>query len=369
MLIAATVFGSTDEFDNQRNAAGAIAGMWDLRLPHTQRFFFTATGSIGYYPRKRAYSAAAFRPGETRPGSNESTADQYIEVGGNDNWMDFRLEYMMPMGAAKEQGMLSYTLKNGMLSSEPTGGKKWGPLESGATIVMLRQYNRYQNYQLSPAELERTVHPVELAVSYDNTDFPDNPSYGSRQFIGATYDFGWLESEETWSFFELEASKFFSLGKSDWARQRVIVLNFWTGDAPTTSETVLPNRLIQVNNSPPYYEGATLGGFYRMRAYPFYRFNDRSGFYTSGEYRYTPEWNPIGEVHWLRFLKMDWWQFVGFAEGGRVAREYSFSELTKNWKYSIGGSTRFMVAGGVFRVDLAFSDEGGSFWVMAGHPF
>ena len=40
LLLAATVFGSVDDFDDQQNAAGAIAGMWDLRIPKTERFFF-----------------------------------------------------------------------------------------------------------------------------------------------------------------------------------------------------------------------------------------------------------------------------------------------------------------------------------------
>ena len=106
-----------------------------------------------------------------------------------------------------------------------------------------------------------------------------------------------------------------------------------------------------------------------MRAYPFYRFNDRSAIYTSAEYRYTPDWNPIENIRWLRFLKMDWWQVVGFIEGGRVAREYSLSELTSDWKSDVGISLRAMVAGGVVRFDTAVSNEGAGFWFMVGHPF
>ena len=80
---------------------------------------------------------------------------------------------------------------------------------------------------------------------------------------------------ETMEILEFEATKFFSLGKTDRARQRVLAFDAWTGDSPTWNETTLDNGFTVVNNAPPYYEGATLGGFYRMRAYPFYRFNDR----------------------------------------------------------------------------------------------
>jgi len=369
LTLGATVFASSDELEGKDDAAGVIAGMWDLLIPYTSRLFLTVTGSAGYYPRKRAYSAPSFDPGVTRPGSNDSTEDQFVEVGGNDNWLDIRLEYVLPIGAAENDAMMTYQLKKGILTSAPTGGREWNPLTSGVTNILLKQYNRYQTFEFEPGDLGRTIHPFQLAISYDNTDYPTNPSFGSRQFFGITHDFHWLGSDETWSFWELEGAKFFSLGKSNWARQRVIALDVWNGDSPTWNETILPNGNIQVNNAPPYNEGATLGGFYRMRAYPFYRFNDRSVIYTSAEYRYTPNWNPIGNIHWLKFLKMDWWQFVGFVEGGRVAREYTLSELTSSWKTDIGVGIRAMVAGAVIRFDMAATDESTSFWFMVNHPF
>jgi len=369
LTMAATVFASSDELEGKDNAAGLIAGFWDLKIPYTNRFFLTVTGSAGYYPRKRAYSAPLFAPGGTRPGSNDSTADQFTEVGGNDNWLDIRLEYVLPIGAAENESIMTYKLKNGFLTSAPTGGREWNPLTSGVTNLLLKQYNRHQTFEFEPGDLGRTIHPLQLAISYDNTDFPVNPSFGSRQFIGITHDFHWLGSDETFSFWEFGAAKFFSLGESNWARQRVIALDVWTGDSPSWSETTLQNGNIQINNAPPYNEGATLGGFYRMRAYPFYRFNDRSVIYTSAEYRYTPYWNPIGNVHWLRFLKMDWWQFVGFVEGGRVAREYSFSELTSDWKADIGVGIRAMAAGAVLRLDIAAVSEAVGVWFMVNHPF
>jgi hypothetical protein len=108
LVVAATVFASTAELEGRDDAAGVIAGMWDLRLPYTRRFFLTATGSVGYYPRKRAYSAPKFAPGAVRPGSNDSNADQYLELGGTDNWADFRLEYVLPLGAAQDPAMMTY---------------------------------------------------------------------------------------------------------------------------------------------------------------------------------------------------------------------------------------------------------------------
>lgn len=106
-----------------------------------------------------------------------------------------------------------------------------------------------------------------------------------------------------------------------------------------------------------------------MRAYPFYRFSDRSAIYSSAEYRYTLRWNPIGETRWLRFLKMDWMQLAGFVEGGRVAREYTLSALTSDWQADAGVGFRAMVAGSIVRLDVAGSNEGLGFWFMVGQPF
>ncbi|MGR5488604.1 BamA/TamA family outer membrane protein, partial [Vibrio alfacsensis] len=82
-------------------------------------------------------------------------------------------------------------------------------------------------------------------------------------------------------------SKYFSLGKSDWASQRIIAMNFWTGYSPTWEVTDNPNGTQSINGNAPYNEGATLGGFTRMRGYDNNRFHDKAVIYGSAEYRYT----------------------------------------------------------------------------------
>ncbi len=363
LLLASTAFGSFDE------AVGLFLGMWDYRPPVVNRLFFSAQGMIGHYPTQRAYSAPYFEPDSVRPGSNGSGKDQYLEESGYDNWSDFKLEYVLPLGSAKHSSMIEYKLKDGLLQSPPVGGETWNPLESGVTTLMLRQFNRYRSFEADEGDLAATVHPVELALSYNNTDYPTNPSIGSSQYLSLTHDFGWLESPEDWTFVEFEASKYFSLGESEYARQRIIALNFWTADTPSWEETVTEEGLVDVKHRPPFYEGATLGGFYRMRAYPVDRFNDRSVIYATAEYRYTLNWNPIGNISWLRFLQSDWLQLVGFVEGGRVANDYDLSELFSDWKVDGGVGIRSMFAGGVARLDVAFSEETTSMWVMFNHPF
>jgi outer membrane protein assembly factor BamA len=324
---------------------------------------------VGHYPSQRAYSAPFFEPSRPPPGSNESDENDFIEDSGFDNWTDFRLEYVLPLGSAQSSASYKYRLRGGLLISDPIGGEQWNPIESGVTMLLLRQFNRFRSFETDQGVLGATTHPFEFALSYNNTDFPANPSYGSNQYLSVTHDFGWLESPQSWSFIEFEASKYFSLGDSDWAKQRIIALNFWTGDTLTWEKTLNDQGNIVVKHRPPFYEGATLGGFFRMRGYPVDRFNDRSVIYTTAEYRYTLRWNPIGNVSWLRFLQSDWLQLVSSVEGGRVANKYDPLVLLRDWKVNGGVGLRAMVAGGVVRLDVGISEETTSAWVMFGHPF
>ncbi len=361
LILGAAAYGSTDK------AAALFLGMWDYRPSFANRFFFSAQGMVGHYPKNRAYTSVEFQADTIRPGNNDSDIDDYVEDSGYDNWYDFKLEFVMPIGSSRNDPMQHYTIKDGLLQSAPVGGDSWNPMKHGVTTLLLRQYNRYRSFELEDGRKEATIHPVQLAVSYNNTDFPSNPSTGSQQYIGLTHDFAWMESPQEWTFVEFEASKYFSLGSSNWARQRVIALNFWTGDTPGWDEQEEEDGSVSVTERPPFYEGATLGGFYRMRAYPIDRFNDRSAIYAAAEYRYTLDWNPIGNISWLKSLKSDWLQLVAFAEGGRVANEYS--DLFEDWKVDGGFGIRSMFSGAVVRFDMAFSDESTTGWVMFGHPF
>ena len=69
-------------------------------------------------------------------------------------------------------------------------------------------------------------------------------------------------------------------------------------------------------------------------------------------YRHTLKYNPIEDVQWLKFLKLDWFQLVAFAEAGRVAPEYDFGTLTDDIKFDYGVGLRAMLAGLVVRTDF-----------------
>ncbi|CAH0991826.1 hypothetical protein SIN8267_01941 [Sinobacterium norvegicum] len=347
-------------------------GIWNYRLPGTDRLYFSIYGMSGYYPDQRAYSATRqdYVPaGQPMPGGNDSSVDDFIQADGVSNWWSMKLEFSLPIGATREQGVVHYETRNGLLTSEPSGGDQWNPLASGSSVLVLKQFNRYQSFEQQGRTLDGAVHAVEFGLLYDNTDFSVNPSKGSRQYIAVTHDAGWLESDQKWTVVEFEASKYFSFGESGYAHQRILALNFWTAYSPTWQLNYNEDGGRIVDGGAPYNEGATLGGFYRMRGYDQNRFHDKASIYGAAEYRYTLKYNPIRNIEWLRFVKLDWFQLVGFVEAGRVAPQYTVNALLSDVKTDAGISLRAMTAGIVVRSDVAYSDEGGNLWLMVDHPF
>lgn len=362
MTIGGTVFGGEE-------TKGLALSLWNYRVLDSKRLFFSAIGMVGEYPLLRAYSPLPEEFSQPpRPGSNDSSFDDFIQASGLNNWWDVKLEYVLPWGSAKKHSMARYQLEGGLLKNDiqPTN---WNPLETGTSIVIARQFNRYQLYNNEQGELSGAVHALELGYYYDNTDFPANPSKGSSQYISYTYNPKWLESKQQWNFVEAEASKYFSLGRNSFAKQNIIALNAWLGYSPSWQATKDNQGNILVENGAPFMEGATLGGMYRLRGFRQNRFHDKAAVYATAEYRMTLDYNPIANVNWLRFLNLDWFQTVLYVEGGRVSPTLNRETLFSNWKSDVGVSLRALTAGIVVRLDFTHSKEGNSTWVMVGHPF
>jgi len=368
MTLGGTAFGG-------EVSEGLMLGLWNLKMPGSQRLFFSTAGFMGYFPDQQAYTSlpGEYTPaGVPRPGSNDSSNDEFLGADGSSNWWDMKLEYSLPIGATRNKGMVNYELADGLLVSEPSGGEEWNPLTSGASVLVLRQFNRFQSFEFPEdegGELDGTIHALEFGLLYDNTDFSVNPSKGSRQYFSISHDAAWLDSDHQWTFVELDMSKYFSFGESKYAHQRILALDFWTGYSPTWELEHDESGGSIVTGNAPYNEGATLGGFYRMRGYDQNRFHDKAAIYGAAEYRYTLKYNPVENVKWLRFLKLDWFQLVGYVEAGRVGAKYTADELLKDVKTDVGFSLRALTAGVVVRADVATSDEGTSVWVMIDHPF
>ncbi|MGO2477053.1 MAG: BamA/TamA family outer membrane protein [Pseudoalteromonas sp.] len=364
MSIGATAFkGDVSE--------GLWAGLFNYRILGSERWYFSASGMLAYFPDQRAYASGVNTPifEKPIPGSNESSSEQFLQADGASNWFDAKLEYALPFGATKNQGIVNYTLKNGLRVSKASGGYEWDPLTSGALVATTRYFSRFQSFESDTQLVEGDMSAFEFGLLYDNTDFAINPSFGSRQYVAYTTSSGWGDDTYNWDLWQFSASKFYSFGQSNSAYQRVLALNFWSAYSPSWQLANNPDGSTTISHAAPYNEGATLGGFKRMRGYEFNRFHDKAAIYASAEYRHTLKYNPVADVNWLKFLKLDWFQLVAFAEAGRVAPEYHLNTLTQDLKYDYGVGLRAMMAGLIVRTDIATSKEGSNFWIMVDHLF
>ena len=154
----------------------------------------------------------------------------------------------------------------------------------------------------------------------------------------------------------MEFTKFFKLPRGVYSEQQVIALNAWA--ANTFSD-----------NLPPHYYPVTLGGLYRLRAYPIERFHDNSAIYYSAEYRVIPQSDLLRKITFLEFANLQWWQIAVFFEIGRVAPSWDFKELHKSMKKDVGLSLRVMANHNIGRFDIVWSEEDTTAWLMFGHPF
>jgi hypothetical protein len=364
MTVGAAGWGGEESF-------GLSGGIFDLVLPFSSRTFFSVSGMYAYFPEQRAYAGGNLTPSppdEPKPGGPDSSPDQYYQGAGFSNWLNIKIEYVLPLGDRKNDPTTHYTLRNGLLQNGPTS-TTWNPLTTGSTTLAIRQLNRYQTYNVEGETLSGDMNAFAIGIQYDNTDFFTNPSMGSRQYLGYTYEGQWFTKDDNWDYVELDVSKYMSIGSSEWASQRIFAFNFWTAYSPSWDVAQLSDGNTIITDAPPYNTGASLGGYYRMRGYDSSRFHDKASIYTAAEYRYTLKHNPIKDIELLRFLNLDWFQLVGFIEAGQVASDYHLSKLTNNIKYDAGISLRALVGGLVVRSDFAVSEEGSYIWFMYNQPF
>jgi len=319
--------------------------------PH---LFLDASLGIGEFPQQRAYIDTSPPGGNPPAGSNDSAADNFIEADGFSNWIEIDFKYVFDIGNAKSNPINLYTLSNGLLVGGASGGEVFNPFKSGRTYLQTTLFHHDRDYDADSDILLSTT-GIGLSFKYDNTDFPINPSIGSILDIGFKYDPGFDENEG-WLVAEFEFSKFITIPHGSYADQQVIALNFWT--ASTLSET-----------PPPHYYGVTLGGLYRLRAYPIERFHDNSAIYYSAEFRTIPRSDLLRKIGFLEFAKLEWWEIAIFYEIGRVAPDWDLSELHSSMKWDLGISLRIMANKNIGRMDIAWSEEDTIIWLMYGHPF
>jgi hypothetical protein len=362
-----TTYGAVMATTNESYGLYLVVSKFEI--PGIERLFLNTYGSAARHTEYREYLQGNPLFADERAGSNESSKENFLTGEGWNRYLELKFRYALPVGEGRAHVINTYELDRGVLVNGSTYRGEWNPLESGRTYLEIEPFYRRQSYHSEFAAFEEyKTSGVGIGLHYDNTDFIDNPSWGSQQRIRIMRDPGIGDNTFAWTALDAEASKYFSLGENKVFRQQTIGINFWTAWSPTWEEEIVDGQVRTINRPPDYY-GANLGGFYRMRAFPQRRFHDKAGIYYSLEYRVMPQWQPLPDVSWLRPFEIDWWQAVFFAEVGRVAPEWNLKTMHRDMKVDFGVSLRMMIMRAVGRLDVAVSNEGASVKALIGHPF
>jgi len=355
-------------FTTSNDSNALFLSLRDYQLPFAKRVFIEFIGSYAYYTDQRVYTGFnADFPGE-HGGSNDSSDENFLRGSGDDQWYDLKFKYLLPIGYGENKIINTFRLKHGLLVDGQTGGDVWNPMISGRTNFELSVFSRHRTILEESGENVGNSEGVTASLEYDNRDFYVNPTKGSLQKITMKHDFGVLEGSDNWSVIQLDLRKYLYLGTSDKFRQSVLALDYWTSYTPSWNPSV-DNLGPYIDGRPPNSLGSTLGGFFRLRAYPVDRFSDKAAIYYSAELRLMPRWHPLGNMKVLKPLNIDWWQIVPFVEIGRVAPQWSFSDLHTDMRKVLGVGLRFMAQKAVFRLDTSFSNDSWAMYAMVGQPF
>lgn len=339
---------------SDEGAEAVYAYFNNFQFSGNPQLFLDASIGLGNFPQQRAYLDVT-PPGNAPPaGSNDSLADNFFDAKGFSNWVELDFKYVLNIGNAKYNPVNIYTLSNGLLVGGASGGEVFNPYKSGRSYIQTTLFHHNRDYDINTSFPLLTT-GIGFSFKYDNTDFPINPSTGSIINIGIKYDFG-RNDKDSWTVGELEFSKFFKLPNGPNSDQQVVAINAWA--AHTFSDTLAP-----------HYFGVTLGGLYRLRAYPIERFHDKSAIYYSVEYRVIPKSDLLRRISFLDFANLQWWEIATFFEIGRVAPEWDFEELHRSMKQDFGLSLRVMADNDIGRLDIVWSEEDTAIWLMYGHPF
>ena len=346
-----------------------LSSINDLRI--LDRLFVKSNIRAGQFGLVKVYSGVD-ESGELA-GKNDSDVENYREKEGTDVFVSMDLRYLLPLGSAKQEPVTEIVLRDGRIIQGRTGAVGWHPVSSGRTFLELKPFFRVRDLEDASAEIkekeETSTNGLRFGTTYENVDFSENPSTGS--IYSATYnrDFGWGESDTEWDSMEFEYSRFLTVAGGGTGSRGVLALNVWTSQVLSWDEFDESADGSKRYRRPPSFLGSTLGGNERFRGYDVFRFSDRSALYYGMEYRHTPDWRPVRFKILANQVDISWFQFVAFAEAGRVAPDWQLSTLHEDMKWDAGIGVRPWVNDVLVRVDLGLSSEGQFITMTVNQPF
>ncbi|MEF1255724.1 BamA/TamA family outer membrane protein [Vibrio sp. M260112] len=283
-------------------------------------------------------------------GSNDSQTGQKTITNGFEQNYQFEFKYLLPWGNVKRHGLMG--------AFQPIREVRFAsPIESGVSSVVLTPF--YSSRELDIYNKADKASGFKFSFDWDNRDSVRNPTKGSHTSLDITAGADRWQSEDIWTKWEFQNSQYYALGPlGEWFEQQVLAFDFYTADTPSWSRV-----------KPPEQDQIRLGGLYRLRGYTSGRYHGRSAVHYSAEYRVLPDWQPLDGIPLINYYDLPWWQWVVFAEVGRVADEYDAKTLHSDMKWNLGGAVRFQVEGIVVRAEVAQGADEGTFRVMINQPF
>ena len=330
-VLSTTIAGSTG------SAMSFFIGK-DLQIPFWKRWFVDPVFSVGYFNDNESFGSGDPKYDDDnsvkdkRAGTNDSDEENFVEGDGFDNFFRIKFKYLLPMGTGKDTIIGTYKVSGGHLIEGATGGYSMNPFISGNTFLEFRPFFRSQEIDGKYVDSKVKTNGLDTSIYWDNRDWFANPKKGNSWRVKYSKDWGKLNSSGDWTSMEGEVDQYFELGKStltSWFSGRILALDAWTSYSPSWDNKSDGS----VDNRPPTYTGATLGGLWRMRGYPSSRFSDRAAIYYCAELRLTLRQNPFERWEWLqKYLGVQWVQIVPFVEVGRVAPEWTMDETSLGYE-------------------------------------
>ena len=238
--------------------------------------------------------------------SNSSSKDDFITLQVDDQWYRFNFRYLLPIGNGKGHIINHYRVRGGILDpNTASGGSSWNPFKSGRTMIEVEPFYRHEDFEAIGTFV---TSGITAGISYDNRDWPINPSTGSHTQVHYQRDWGTFKDSVSWEGVTGEFSKYWNVGTSDWFKQRVLAFDVWTVNILTWNDPAGVVDGQPTFHRPPPFAGDTLGGWDRFRGYKDNRFEDKAAIDYQLEYRLIPRWNPFPNLPLLDKLHIPWWQ-------------------------------------------------------------
>tara|TARA_Y100001956_G_C4125662_1_gene189917 strand:- start:743 stop:1921 length:1179 start_codon:yes stop_codon:yes gene_type:complete len=283
-------------------------------------------------------------------GNNDSLNDDKTVTNGFEQNFQLEFKYLLPWGSIEQYGLLGAFKPNREVDFAL-------PLYSGVSSLLFTPFYSSRDLDVG-IDVEKSS-GLRISLDWDNRDNSRNPTRGSHTALDITIGSDSWQSGDVWTKWELQNSHYYALGPwGDMFDQQVIAFDFFTADTPSWNEAL-----------PPEQDQVRLGGLYRLRSYTGGRFHGRSAVHYAAEYRVIPDWQPLDDIPVINYYDLPWWQWVVFAEVGRVAEEYDVRTLHSDMKWTLGGAVRFQVEGIVVRTEIATGGDESLFRVMINQPF